>query len=259
MYARILLRKEKKMKIFNCFAVICGCVEVFCLEPGEFPAIVSVDNPENLRIIDQTDNTEIERFHISVFSNPRKCANGSLSFFLKINFKNFNEIVRFDDEMIKDTINGKVFCVTIPKNELDNKIFFREIQLKPDNSKFKLNKIRLKIEPKVAISADQKKVDFGRISRSGTRLVSENSPTVIIRYSILKDAVCEVISENNFHLKNKDSYISYSVNGLAQNGDVYFPSNQSQYIANFRITDSRKKPLAGTYSDKITFSIKTQL
>lgn len=247
------------MKILSCLIIICECVEVFCLEPGEFPAIVSIENPDNLRIIDQTDNTEIERFHVSVFSNPRKCADGSLEFILKTSFENFNEIIRFDNEIIKDTINGKLFCVIIPKNELENKIFFRDIQLTPDNSKFKLDKIRLKIEPKVAISADQKKVDFGRISHNGTRLVSENSPTVVIRYSILKDAVCEVNSKNNFRLKNKDNYISYSVNELTQNGEIYFLSDQNQYVANFRITDLRKKPVAGTYTDKITFSIKTQL
>ncbi|MCR4624118.1 MAG: hypothetical protein K5780_05795 [Alphaproteobacteria bacterium] len=247
------------MKIFNYLMIICGCVEVFCLEPGEFPAIVSIENPDNLRIIDQIDNTEIERFHVSVFSNPRKCADGSLEFVLKTSFENFNEIVRFDNEIIKDTVNGKLFCVVIPKNELENKIFFREIRLTPDNSKFKLDKIKLKIEPKVAISADQKKVDFGGISHNGTRLASENSPTVVIRYSILKDAVCEVNSKNNFRLKNKENYISYSVNGLTQNGEIYFLSDQNQYVANFKITDSGKRPVAGTYTDKITFSIKTQL
>lgn len=247
------------MKILSYLVTICGCVKVFCLEPGEFPAIVSVENSDNLRIIDQTDNTEIERFHVSVFSNPRKCADGSLEFVLKTSFENFNEIIRFDNEIIKDTVNGKLFCVIIPKNELENKIFFRKIQLTPDNSKFKLDKIKLKIEPKVAIFADQKKVDFGRISYNGTRLMSENSPSVVIRYSVLKDAVCEVNSKNNFRLKNKDNYISYSVNELTQNGEIYFLSDQNQYVANFRITDLRKKPVAGTYTDKITFSIKTQL
>lgn len=247
------------MKIFSYLAVICACVEVFCLEQGEFPAIVSIENSDNLRIIDQTDNTEIGWFHVSVFSNPQKCDNGSLSFFLQINFENFDEIVRFDDKMIENKNSGRVFCVTIPKNELSNKVFFKEIQLKPDNSNFRLDKIKLKIEPKVAISADQKKVDFGRISRSGTHLVSENSPVIVIRYSILKEAICEISSKNNFRLKNKDNYISYSINGLTQNGEIYFPSDQNQYIANFKITDSGKKPVAGTYTDKITFSIKTQL
>ena len=247
------------MKIFNYFAAICGCAEAFCLEPGEFPAIVSVENPDNLRIIDQTDNSEIGQFQTSVFSNPQKCADGSLKFFLRINLGNFREIVCLDDRVIEETNNGKIFCVAIPKNELKNKIFFREIQLRPDNSNFKLDKIKLKIEPKVAISADQKTVNFGRITHNGIHLVSENSPAVAIRYSILKDAVCEVISKNNFRLKNKNNYISYSVNGLTQNGEIDLPSDQSQYIANFRITDSGKKPVAGTYSDKITFSIKTQL
>jgi len=247
------------MRIFNCLAAICGFADVFCLNPGEFPAIVSVENPDNLRITDQTDNTEIGRFQVSVFSNPQKCTDGSLKFFLKISPGNFHEVIRFDNKIIENTNNGKTFCVIIPKDELENKIFFKEIRIKSDNSIFKLDKIRLKIEPKVSISADQKKVDFGRISRSGARLVSENSPVVTIRYSVLKDAVCEVISQNNFRLKNKNNYISYSVNDLTQNGEISFPSDQNQYIANFRINDSGKKPVAGIYSDKITFSIKTQL
>ena len=247
------------MKISNCLAIICGCVEVSCLNPNEFPAIVSIERSDDLRIMDLTDNSERGRFQVSVFSNPQKCADGSLKFSLRIDFGNFNEIVRFDDKIIEDETHGKTFFVVIPKNELKNEIFFREIQLKPDNPHYKLDKIKLKIEPKVAISADQKEVNFGRISYNGIRLISENSPTVTIRYSILRDAICEVISKNNFRLKNKGNYIPYSVNGLTQNGEIDLSSDQNQYIANFKIVDSKKKPIAGTYSDKITFSIKTQL
>lgn len=247
------------MKMLNCLAVICYCAEVFGLVQDTQPALVSIVRPDNLRIIDLTDNSERGRFRVSLFSNPKKCTDGSLQFALRIDLGNFKEKIRLNNEIIEDSNNGKIFRVIIPKSELKNKIFFREIQLKTDNANFKLDKIKLKIEPKVEIFADKKQINFGKISHNGIRLVSENSPSVVIRYSVLKDAVCEVISKNNFRLKNKNSYIPYSMNGLTENGEISLPSNQIEYVANFKIFDSSKKPVAGTYSDKITFSIKTQL
>ncbi len=247
------------MRIFSYLISICVCVSVYCLDSVESPAVISIEHPDDLRIIDQTNNSEQGRFQIVVFSNPQKCIDGSLKFLLKINFKNFNETVRFDDKIIEDTVNGKVFCVVVPKSELKNEIFFRDIQLRAEKAYLKFDKIKLKIEPKVSISANTKEVNFGRILHNGAHMASENSPSVIIGYSILKDAVCEVTSKNNFRLKNKNSYIPYSMSGLTKNGEINLPSDRDQYVANFKISICKKKPIAGIYRDKITFSIKTQL
>ena len=247
------------MKIFNCLAAICCWAEVFGLVQDSPPALVSIFRPDDLRIINLTDNSECGNFRVSLFSNPKKCTDGSLQFALKIDLGNFEGKIRFDNKTIEDSNDGKIFHVIIPKNELENKIFFREIQLETNDANFKLDKIKLKIEPKVEIFADQKQVNFGKISHNGIRLVSANSPSVVIRYSVLRDAHCEVTSKNNFRLKNKGNYIPYSMNGLTENGKINLPSNQDEYAANFKILGSSKKPVAGVYSDKITFSIKTQL
>ena len=247
------------MKPSNYTALIFCCVVIsseVCADP---PAIISVDHPDDLRIIDQTDNSERGRFRVSVFSNPQKCSDGSLKFALRIDLENSNEVIRFGNKVIENSNNGKVFFVTVPKSEMDNRVFYKEIQIEANDTKLKLDKIRLKIEPKVKISSDRKRVDFGKILHNGVRLISENSPSVVIRYSILKDAVCEVFSKNNFHLKNKDHYIPYSLNGLTENGEIRLMSDRDEYIANFKISEFGKKPSAGVYSDKITFSIKTRI
>jgi hypothetical protein len=245
------------MKIASYFVAISCCA--FCEVIADSPAIISIDNPDNLSIT--TNNSELERFQVSVYRDPEKIIDGSLKFALKIDFRNFDKQVRFNDEIIKNSINGRIFYVVIPQNELKNKIFFREIQIKSDNANYKLDIIRLKIEPKVEIYADQKEINFGKIFHNGVRLMSENSPSVIIKYSVLKDAVCEVTSRNNFRLKheNKEEYIPYFMNGLAQNGEIKLTSKKDEYIANFKIENFGKKPTAGFYSDKITFSIKTYL
>ena len=245
------------MRITNCFSVI-FCFTFFEVFANS-PAIISIDNSDNLRVIDQRDNFELERFRVSIYRNPQKSTNGSLQFALKVDFRNFNEKIRFNNDIIRNSDNGKVLYVEIPKIELKNEIFFKEIQIKSDNSNYKLDSIKLKIEPKVEISSDQKEVSFGKIFHNGVRLISENSPSVMIRYSVLKDAVCEVTSKNNFQLKNNENYIPYSMNNLTENGKIDLPSDKGEYIANFRIANFRKKPTAGIYSDKITFSIKTHL
>ena len=251
------------IKLPNClttfFVSICCCAKVFGSFSNDPPAIISIIRPDDLRIIDLRDNSECGRFRVSLFSTPKKCADGSLLFSLRIDLGSFKEKIRFDEKIIEDSNNGKIFNVIISENELENKTFFKEIQLTADNANFKPDKIKLKIEPKVEIFAEQKQVNFGKISHNGGRLVSENSPSVLIRYSVLKDAVCEVTSKNNFRLRNKDSYIPYSMNGISENGEINLPSNRDEYMATFKILSSRKKPIAGTYSDKITFSIKTQL
>lgn len=253
------------MKIFNFIILICCCF-LFKAQ-GDSPAIISIMNSKELRIIDQrNNNSEIERFQVSIYQNPRKCANGSLTFALKINFRNFSEEIRFNNEVIKNSSNGKVFFLSIPKNELKNEIFFKEIHLKSDNSNYKLDNIKIKIEPKIEVSANQKRISFGKIYHNGTRLVSETSPEVTIRYSVLKDAICEVTSKNNFRLKNENHYISYSIinshdrRELTRNGQrLNLPSDKYEFTVNFRINDTKRSPIAGNYSDKITFSIKTQL
>lgn len=250
---------EKNMKIASYFIAISCCA--FCEVFADSPAIISIDNPDNLRIINQLDNSEVGHFQISVHQNPQKTTYGDLQFSLKIDFENFNKQIRFDNQIIKDSGNGKIFSVKIPKTELKNEIFFKEIQITSDNTNYRLDNIKLKIEPKVEIFADQKKISFEKIFHDGMRLVSENSPSVIIRYSILKDAVCEVTSKNNFRLKHekKEEYIPYFMNGLTQNGEIKLTSKKDEYVANFKIENFRKKPTAGFYSDKITFSIKTYL
>ncbi len=245
------------MKIISYFFAI-SCFSFFEVI-ADSPAIISVDNPDNLRIVDQTTNSELERFRVSVYRNPEKVIDGSLKFALKIDFRNFKEKIRFNNEIIKNSVNGRIFYVVIPKNELKNEIFFKKIQIKSDCSNYRLDNIKLKIEPKVEISANQKEVSFGKIFHNGVRLMSENSPSVIIKYSVLKDAVCEVTSKNNFRLKNNQNYISYSMNNLTECGKIDLPSEKDEYIANFKIVNFGKKPTAGTYTDKITFSIKTHL
>ena len=245
------------MKIASYFVAVSCCAFFEAL--ADSPAIISINNSDNLRVINLTDNSELERFQVSVYRNPEKIIDGSLKFALKIDFRNFDKQIRFNNETIKNSVNGRIFYVVIPKNELKNEIFFKEIQIKSDNANYRLDNIKLKIEPKVEISADQKKVSFGKIFHNGVRLMSENSPSVIIKYSVLKDAVCEVTSKNNFRLKNNENYIPYTMNNLTENGKIDLPSEKDEYIANFKIANSGKKPTAGFYSDKITFSIKTYL
>ncbi len=247
------------MKMFNFFMVICCFSEVFSRIQTYPTDIISIENSEDFRVIDSKDNSECDRFQALVYRNPEKCVDGSLRIVMKVNFRNFKEPIRFDEKVVENLGNGKIFDVVIPKDELKNEVFFKNIQLKSDDSNYKLDNIRLKIEPAAEISADQKQVSFGRIYHNGVRLVSENSPSTIIRYSVLKDAVCEVTSKNNFQLKNGDNYIPYSMNELTENGEIDLPSDRNEYIANFRIENSWKKVASGVYSDKITFSIKTDL
>ena len=84
------------MKIVN-FAICC-CA--FCEALADPPAIISINNLDDLRVIDLTDNSELERFQILVYQNPKKITNGSLQFALKIDFRNFNETIRFNNEII---------------------------------------------------------------------------------------------------------------------------------------------------------------
>ncbi len=247
------------IKIFDFLIIICCFSGVFCRVQNYSLDMISVENSEDCRVIDLRDNSEKDRFQVMVYRKPEKCVDGSLRIPMKVNFRNFKESIRFDEKTIENSENGRIFDVIIPKNELKHEIFFKNIQLKSDNPNYKLDSIKMKIEPAAEISADQKQVSFGRISHDGVRLVSENSPSAIIRYFIFKDAICEVTSRNNFRLRNKKHYIPYSMNGLTENGEIYLSSDKHEYIANFRIENSLEKLAAGVYSDTITFSIKTHL
>lgn len=247
------------MKISNFLMIICSFSEVFCGIQTYSSDIISIENSEDCRVIDSKDNSEKDRFQVVVYRKPEKCVNGSLRIPMKVNFRKFKEPVRFNEKTIENLGKGQTFDVVIPKNELKNEIFFKNIQLETDNPNYKLDNIRMKIEPAAEISADQRQVNFGRIYNNGARLVSENSPSAIIRYFILKDAVCEVTSKNNFRLRNKNHYIPYSMNGLTKNGEISLSSDRNEYVANFRIENSREKLAAGVYTDTITFSIKTDL
>ncbi len=247
------------VKIFNFLVIICSFSEIFCKIQIYSPDIISVENSDDCRIIDSKDNSEKDRFQVRIYRRSEKCVDGSLRVPMKVNFRKFKKPVRFDEKIIESLGSGKIFDVIIPKDELKNEIFFKNIQLKSDDPNYKLDNIKIKIEPAAEIFADRKQVNFGRIYHNGMKLVAENSPSAIIRYSILKDAVCEVTSTNNFRLKNQNHYIPYSMNGLTENGEIYLSSDQNEYIANFRIENSYEKPSSGIYSDKITFSIKTHM
>ena len=224
------------------------------------PAFISVVNPNDLRITKLDDDSESGTFRITIYRQPKKCSDGSLELKLQIE-TTFSEKIKYDDKEIEESEDGKIFCVTIPKTELRNKIFYKKIELESNNPNYKFEEIKLKIEPSVEIFADSRMVDFGKIEWDGHGLIATNSPSVKIHYTILKDAVCEIKSDNNFRLKHKDKdeFISYSMNGITENGDILLPSDTEEYIANFKIenTSERVIPYAGGYKDKITLTIKT--
>ena len=247
------------IKIFNIFTVICCCAEVFSRIQTYPMDIISVENSKDFQVIDSKDNSEKDRFQASVYRKPEKCIDGSLRFSIKVNFRKFKEPIRFNGKIIENSRNGQIFDVVIPKDDLKNEIFYKNIRLESDDPNYRLDNIRIKVELAAEISADRKQVSFGKISYYGGRLVSEISPSVTIRYFVLKDAVCEITSQHNFRLVNKNHYIPYSMNGLTENRDIVLPSDRREYVANFRIEDTGRIPASGIYSDKITFSIKTQL
>lgn len=224
------------------------------------PAIVSVTNLNDFHITKLDDGFEIGVFQIIVFQQPKKCSDGSLELQLQIKTV-FGEKIKYNDKEIEDSPNGKIFSVVIPNVELENKIFYKEIEIKSDNPNYKFEKIELKIEPAVEISVDSRQVDFGKIWWDGHGLIAANSPSVKVSYTILKDAKCEVKSENNFRLKhhNKNEFIPYSMNGMTENGELFLLSSSNEFIANFKIEGMTVNhiPYAGDYRDKVIFSIKT--
>lgn len=225
---------------------------------GDSPAIASIDHEGDFVITNKINSFDRKYFQVEISSDPEKCADGSLKVELKMMFKNFNGTVRLNNKPINLTKNEFTSVwIEIPKNELKNKIFYKIINLKTDSLDFELEPISIRIQPKVEISVDQKKISFGRVYSDGQKLVSTESPFVIIKYSVLKDAVCEVYSENNFQLKNKNHSIFYTVNGISKNTDITFPAYKTEYVAKFRIREDSEKPATGTYSDRIIFSIKT--
>ena len=244
--------KLKFLKIFLCLILLMRELSAIG------PAIVSVTNYNDFRITDSENNSQIGTFQISVYRQPKKCSDGSIELELRIT-TDFQEKIKYDDKEIENSENGKIFLVKI--SDPENKIFFRTIELKSDNPNYKFEEIKLKIEPSVEISVDSRIVDFGRLWWNGHRVISENFPSVRIRYTILKNAVCEVKSENNFRLKHcdKNEFIPYFMNDMKENGDLFLNSNSEEYFANFKIdgTALKNMPYAGDYHDRITFTIKT--
>ena len=235
--------------------VICIGTDVFAMGP----AVVTVTNYDEFHIRKSDDNSEVGTFKMTVYEQPKKCTDGSLQLRLKIE-TNFREKIKYDNKEIEDSENGKIFSVTIHKDDLKNEIFYKTISLETGGSTYKFDNIKLRIEPCVEINADVREVDFGKISWDGHRLHAENSPSVRITYGVLKDALCEVKSSNDFRIKHedKDEFIPYSMNEMTTNGDIKLTADFSEYIAKFQIrsTGIGHTPLAGNYRDKITFTIK---
>lgn len=248
--------RKIKLKLLKIFL----SVLIFSAETAAMgPAFVSLTNLNDFRITELDDHSPIGTFQVTVYRQPKRCLDGSLELELRIKTE-FQEKIKYNDKEIENSENGKIFTVTVPKAELENRIFYRKIELKSNNPNYDFEEIWLKIEPTVEISTDLRSVNFGKILWDGHKIISENSPSVRISYTILKDAMCEVKSENNFRLKHidKDEFIPYSANGMTENRDISLDSNRREITINFKIDGAsvRRIPYAGDYCDKITLTIK---
>lgn len=234
---------------------------IFCLNvsANHDPVIISLKNKNDFYIKSKKDNTKVGSFLVSVFDTPKKCADGSLEFKMKIETE-FNYSIKYDNREIENSENGKVFTVNIPKNELKNSRFSKKIKLTSENDDYVFQPIRLRIKPYVSISADARQVDFGRISMDGGVCYSSNNPVFKIQYDVLRDVTCEVKSKYNFRLKHKDKdvYLPYAINDLSENCDITLPADKNEYEAKCRLRSEEIKrlPFAGKYKDKITFTLK---
>ncbi len=245
-------------KVFKLFAI--GKVLIFSADIFAQPAATAViENPNELRIIKKEDSSEVGIFQISVYQEPQKNIDGSLELQLKIE-TTFPGVIKYGNQRIAYSADGMIFSIKIPADELSNQTFYREIILTDEQDRFFLEKIKLKIDPSVEISTDVTRVDFGKISLESGCVIAD-SPSAVLKYSILKDAICVVTSKNNFQLKhkNKEKFIPYSMNGMTANGEFILRANKSEIEAKFRIEPLRNLPQAGEYTDKITFSIQSEM
>jgi hypothetical protein len=125
--------------------------------------------------------------------------------------------------------------------------------------------MKFRIIPEISIDADRRSVNFGVITYEGGR-VCGNQQLVVFNYSVLKDARCEISSENSFNLKNKNGgdYISYSfsvdhqeVTDTRQDRKIILlDSGSNIFSVTFDPSGYRKSiPTAGDYADYVTFTL----
>ncbi|MBQ3565020.1 MAG: hypothetical protein IJA14_02605 [Alphaproteobacteria bacterium] len=177
-------------------------------------AFITVTSTNDFKIKSYATNEQVGTFTVEIPNHPRiSIDDGSLLFEVKI-IPTIDEVLKYNDiEIINDPEKGRVFTLSINQNELSNQPFDVDFTLTSNNLDLIFDKVKLHIEPKVEIIPDTRNVDFGKIIRQDTHIQSTNSPEVRFSCSILKNAICEVSSENNFRLKHKekDEYIEYSI------------------------------------------------
>ena len=221
------------------------------------PATVIIENPNELRITKKEDGTKAGIFQISVYREPQKNADGSIELLLQIK-TGFPGIIRFGTQKISKSENEQIFSVRIPAEELSNQIFYREIILVEEQEQYSLERIKLRIEPLAELSIDATEVNFGKLCFENGSVVAD-SQSVILKYSVLKDAVCKVTSKNNFRLMQGRNFIPYSMNNMTSNGKFILAADKGEIEAIFKIKPLRGIPPAGEYVDEITFTLQSEL
>ena len=153
-----------------------------------------------------------------------------------------------------------IFTVVVQSSRVSNEDFVFEIRLMDEKSNLS-EPIRFRVLPEVCIDASCRRVNFGRLSWSNGCILG-NAQVVRFSYSILKNAICEISSQNNFHIRNSDNYaIPYHLRNpdISVSGDIRkipLSAQLKEFDVLFDPASSNiSMPPAGVYHDRLTFKI----
>jgi spore coat protein U-like protein len=222
------------------------------------------DYDDFFRIKDK-NNVEIGRFRVEVLRNAVKNPDGSISLCLKLRDIRFLNEIFYNNQKIESVNEEKIVALSIPYEELQNEAFTHTVRFSSDNLATVFEDVKLRITPEVSISSEVTDVNFGVVIYENGRIYG-NQQHVQFSYSILKDAHCEIDSENGFRLKRTggENYIPYTVTvysgeltDLQPNVKIMaMDSKSSSFSLMFDPSSACvKMPLAGNYADSVTVTL----
>lgn len=231
-------------------------------------ANVTKENCDNLKIRNiAQNNDEIGSFTIEIKDETVRLTDRGLEFNVKI-VPTIGTTVKYENEEVRNTEDGRIFSVCIGREALTNKPFHKILKFSSNNPNLIFDEAKLLIEPIIELRIESGRVvDFGKILCGVDGSVqSMVFPEVRFSYSVLKDTTCKIESKNGFRLKHQDKneFIPYvpeirnaELRDLNEKEkEFYVNAHQKEFSARFKVnTFVQHVPSSGDWKDIVIFSI----
>ena len=253
----------KKLELINLLLFTCATIYA----DSQVANVVKYDC-DDLKIRDLSQaNAEVGQFEIEIMKETIRLTNNGLEFDVKITPKNVDEVIKYKNEEIKITEDGRIFSVCIESDKLSNRPFYEILKFSSENHNLRFDEAKLMIEPVIELKTEDKPVvNFGKILWKEGHLKSDKSPEVHFSYQILKNTICKIESKNGFNLKHEDKkeFMEYSldilhseIQDLNDNEKEFkLDAQKNNFLAKFKIDlHITQVPSEGNWSDTVTFEI----